>query len=373
MKILYIASAKIPSRTANSIQVMKMCQGFKQNAVDITLLVPKDKENINANDVFNFYGIKHSFEISGIPINSYVGKRTLFAYQAVRYVKDRKADVIYARNLQVAIWASCYKTPFVLELHQPPVSLVERLSLRIAVNSKYLKYLVAITDSLKKWYINRGIPRGKIIVLPDAVDIERFPQPVYFHKKPIREIKIGYAGHLYKGRGIDLIFKLAETLSEIEFRIIGGNQKDIKFWIDYAKEKRIKNVILVGFIPNSRLCEELGKIDIFLMPHQKVVIGSGKRGNIAEFTSPMKMFEYMATGKPIIASDLPVLKEVLRDRENCMLVPCDDVLKWREAVEFLVKNVDFAIEIGKKARQEAEEKYAWDIRAKSILSLVKDN
>lgn len=370
MKIIYIADSIIPSLTANSIHVMKMCQAFKQNRTDITLVIPQYNNEMKVNNVFDFYGIKDEFEIVKILIKNRWGKLISFPYRAVRYAMQQKTNLIYTRDFFTTPYASCFKIPFVFETHQPPESFIRKLYLQLAVRSKYLKYLVVITNSLKNWYVERGISKEKVVVLPDAVDIERFQNPKFFESKPIEKIQIGYAGHLYKGRGIELILKLAEMINEIKFVIIGGRQEDIEFWKDYANKKKMQNVSFVGFVQNNQLPQHLETVDILLMPYNKNVPVAGKRKSTGEFMSPLKMFEYMATGKPIIASDLPVLKEILEHKENCLLVPYDNVAEWLNAIKYILNDTDFAVRISKKARKEVEEKYTWNIRVEKILQMV---
>jgi glycosyltransferase involved in cell wall biosynthesis len=183
------------------------------------------------------------------------------------------------------------------------------------------------------------------------------------------KITIGYVGQLYQGRGIDLILKLAEKIKCAKFVIIGGKSEDLRYWKSLTERRKIENVKFLGFIPNNQLPQKMREVDIFLMPHQKKVAPSGNKGDIARFTSPMKMFEYMATGKPIVASNLPVLQEVLKHKINCIIVPHDKVGDWQKAVEFLVENPQVAEGIGRWARKEVEQKYTWDLRADKILKL----
>ena len=103
------------------------------------------------------------------------------------------------------------------------------------------------------------------------------------------------------------------------------------------------------------------------MPYQKEVAVFGNKGNTAQWMSPMKMFEYMATGRPIVASDLSAIREILKNDYNAILVSCDGIKEWESAIKRLVNNPEFAKIVGDNARKDVLKKYTWDIRAKEIL------
>jgi glycosyltransferase involved in cell wall biosynthesis len=218
------------------------------------------------------------------------------------------------------------------------------------------------------FYESCGADKNKIEVLPDAVDLNDHKNISYFSKK--EKIKIGYIGSLYKGRGIEIIIELCRIFPGYDFVIVGGLDSEVAQRQDLTRG--IKNISFLGSLPYREIPAYMEKFDILLMPYQRSVAISGNRGDTSRWMSPLKMFEYMASGKPIIASDLAVLREVLKDRVNCLLVTCDDVGKWKEAIEYLLNNSEFAISLGKTARREAEEKYSWDIRAKRILEIAKN-
>jgi glycosyltransferase involved in cell wall biosynthesis len=79
------------------------------------------------------------------------------------------------------------------------------------------------------------------------------------------------------------------------------------------------------------------------------------------------MFEYMSVGTPIISSDLQVLREILVDRHNSLLVKPDDVIEWLTALNLLIKDKNLAERLGTNAYKEFIEKYTWEIRAKKML------
>ena len=130
------------------------------------------------------------------------------------------------------------------------------------------------------------------------------------------------------------------------------------------KLQGLENVLTTGFVPNAELPRYQSACDILLMPYQQYVSASSG-GDIARYLSPMKLFEYLACGRAIVSSDLPVLREVLNS-ENAVLLPPGDVDAWVTALRELQANPELRACLAEKARREAT-KYTWQARAKRIL------
>ena len=114
-------------------------------------------------------------------------------------------------------------------------------------------------------------------------------------------------------------------------------------------------------------------MDVLLMPYKEIVSVSLKGVNTAKWMSPLKMFEYMSAGVPIIASDLPVLKEVLEDNFNCLLAPPDNYHEWNKALNIIYKYRSLAKFISKNSFDGYVKKYNWEKRANDFLGIYKKN
>lgn len=174
----------------------------------------------------------------------------------------------------------------------------------------------------------------------------------------------GYSGHLYAGRGVELILDMAARLPEVGFLVVGGEPDESQALRSEVKSRRLENVIPVGFVPNAELPRYQASCDLFLMPYQRRVAASSG-GDIARYLSPMKLFEYMACGRPILCSDLPVLREVLSP-EIAVLLPPDDVEAWVAAIQSLLNDPALCRSLGELVRAEAKG-YTWEARASQIL------
>lgn len=372
MKIIYISNSVIPSRYANSIHVMKMCQALADNGHDVTLLAPDIKHHYEegVDDVFDYYGVKKNFAIKKLPSPKIRGTSwiyTFFIWLFLRINKD--ADLVYGRFLHGCFVASKMNMPVIFESHGRDFELrgYHRKLFTGLIKSKCLKLLVVISQALKEIYIKASvIDEKKIVVAHDGADeVLDFSSKTQLMGEP-ESLKVGYVGHLYQGRGVDLIFDCAEKLPEISFHLVGGTVEDINFWKRYLDNKSIGNVFLYGFVNPAQAVAYRNSFDILLAPYAKQVRLSGNTGDTSSFMSPLKIFEYMSHGKAIIASDLPVLREVLAEN-NSLLIEPENIDAWVEAIESL-RDKALSEEKGKKALEDFKQ-YTWFRRAEKLLKV----
>jgi glycosyltransferase involved in cell wall biosynthesis len=180
----------------------------------------------------------------------------------------------------------------------------------------------------------------------------------------------GYAGHLYAGRGIDMLMDLAWRNPDVHFLWAGGEPEAVEFWRSRLQKAGLQNVKLLGFVPNERLPLVQAACDVLLMPYErKISVSSG--GDTAQFASPMKQFEYLASGRAIIASDLPVFREVLNEG-NAVLLPPNDVAAWDQALNQLMADDSRRNSLAERAHRDAAQ-YDWRDRARRLLDGLENN
>jgi glycosyltransferase involved in cell wall biosynthesis len=170
-------------------------------------------------------------------------------------------------------------------------------------------------------------------------------------------------GHLYAGRGADLFIALAKSLPQAQFVWVGGRLEDIEMWKQRAGSA---NVTFTGFIPNRDLPLYQAAADILLMPYSRSIMGSSGSADSAAVASPMKMFEYMAAGRAIVSADLPVIREVLHEK-NAVFCKPDEIGEWRLLVESLLDDDVHRAKLGNQARQDVQG-YTWVARAQRIMN-----
>ncbi|HIH36310.1 MAG TPA: glycosyltransferase family 4 protein [Methanocellales archaeon] len=372
MKIVYLATSTIPSRTANSIHVMKMCQALAKKGHEVILIVPNrhDGEEPGIEDVFDFYGIDKCFKIILLPVLSIKGRGIIFGFQAGKKTKELQPNIVYGRDLLASYFASLLKLPVIFESHAPIEGFIYGNVLNRLLQRPELMKLVVITHALKEYYsINYPFISDRIIVAPDGADpLSDNATPVVLPNKGKR-LQVGYVGHLYSGRGVDVIHQFAERCPWADFHIVGGTDKDIN---DYRMSTTpLANLHIHGFKPHTEAERYRIGCDVLIAPYQKKVSVGGNSVNTTEkWMSPLKIFEYMAAGKAIICSDIHVLREVLVDGRNAILCDPEDVESWVEALVILSKKKEYRTLLGENARNELISNYSWSSRANKLLGAL---
>ena len=362
MRIAYLSFANFDSRAANVVHVMKMCAGFSRAGHEVVLFGRGNP--LNSAELAKRFGVKRdAYEIAAVaaPELPILGGG-IFALRTARRVRaGRLPDLCYARHaLSLAAVAST-GVPMVLEVHAPPVRAHVRLLEHWVVRQPNFLRLVTVSGALSNYYEGQ-YPwlQDRIISAHDAAD----PSPA-----PLRPpdadgpFKVGYVGHLYEGRGIEIIKALVPQFHDIDFHIVGGEDSDRqRLWPEGAPP----NLVLHGHVPHAEVPEYLSRFDVVLAPYQERVLDSGSN-DTSRWMSPLKVFEYMAAGRPMIASDLPVLHEVLDAGRNALIVPPADIGAWVAALRSLRSDRTLRESLGVHARQDHERRFTWSARAQRVL------
>lgn len=424
MKIVYIASSIIPSESANSVHVMKMCQAFSDVGNEVHLIVPYNinKQISNIKDVFEFYGVNNCFQIHKLPLPKSNKKLLYWSWSAADYASRLMPDLVYARDLYACLISADKKIPVIFEIHSlnteyinadlltkklsnksiiyfikysgfpgkfPPLNGVQlslnafydlwrmqafdngQSNIKKILSHNNLIFSVSITNSLKKDIIKYfQVLEDKVLVAADGADPPRISGPDIKLQANQAKLNVGYCGHLYSGKGMEIISELVPRCPEMFFHIVGGTDADLRYW--NSKLQHHENIKFYGYVSPHSVSSYVKRFDVCLLPNQPVVRAHSHKGgltaDIGSYTSPLKMFEYMALGKPIIASDIPVLKEILEDRRNALLCPHDDPEAWRRGLKELENKEELRSRIAGNALQDFTENYTWKKRAERILS-----
>lgn len=369
MNIVAIAGSAIPSDTANSIQVMKACNALVQIGHDVTLLVPGNPKS-EITDLKSHYGLQTEFPIEWFSSSS----RRMFTWASVRRARTLKADVIYSWFPQSSVFALLHKIPTVFEIHLQPTGTFGPLWHRAFAKFPGRKRLASITqalvDVLERDFGIR-LDANNVAIAPNGVELERFaslPDPMAARRQlNLREAPtVMCTGHLYSGRGAELFIALARAMPDAHFVWVGGRPEDVEFWRTRTDANHIYNVTFVGFIPNGSLPLYQAAADVLLMPYSLSIMGSSGTADSSGVASPMKMFEYMATGRAIASAYLPVILEVLNET-NAVFCKPDDIQSWKSAVERLLNDENLRNQLGAQARRDAQG-YTWVARAQRIMN-----
>lgn len=392
VKLAYIANARVPSERANAVQTVHMCAAFARAGAEVTLYHPArrnlpDFENV---DLWEYYGVPRTFARCLVPCVDlfhlsggrawlerpiFVLQTIAFALSLVRLIRRAPADVYYSRDplvlalMVIGLPRECRRMYF--EAHTFPTNRIASAFRRWTL--KRIGGVVAISGALRALYLGLGLPPDRVIVAPDGVDISRFSPD-----RPKAEARaalglpkdsrlIVYTGGLYAGRGLEELIAAVNNLNATLVVVGGKDEESVSRLKAYAAERGAANVRFEGHHPPTQVPLYLAAADVLAMPYSRRTVAPG--GITTDWMSPLKMFEYMASGRPIVATDLPALREVLRDGENALLVPPDDAAALETGLKRLLADDPLAARIAAQARRDAE-MYTWDRRARVIMEFT---
>ena len=368
MKLAYLANSKIPSREANSIHVMKMCQAFSQLAYAVTLFVPDVRTGVEPDigDLYDFYGVDRCFELRKLPWRPVKGRGWIYGWEAARASAKLGVDAAFGRSLHACAIAARSGIPTVWDAHM--LSFLQRRGenwlFRKMISAPAFLHVSVNCASLAHCILER-VPQleGRIVVAHNGADeLPEGIQPADLGGggRP----KVGYIGHLYPGKGFEIIPPLAARVPEADFHVVGGDEATV----DTLRSDRTlpRNIRLHGFVHPKQAEQLCLAFDVVLAPYQlEVRIAGG--GETAAWMSPLKVFGYMAAARAILCSDLPVLREVIEDGRNGILVRHDDPEYWAAALRRLLEDRALRDRLGANAYADFLARHTWRQRAHSVL------
>jgi glycosyltransferase involved in cell wall biosynthesis len=385
MRILYFADIRFPLERANGIQTMETCHALVERGHAVALVVKRDTQT-PARDPFAFYGLtphpKLFIERANAPAGAgMIARVGYLSFALGRALGQGRADVIMTRDLGVAGFLlrlpRSMRAPVVYESHgyapdvsaalpdlipnakRPSPAKLDRLRARELAVWRQADGYVAITQGIVDHMTSLGGTRPKTAVVPDGMrHVPADPGPL--PSEPV----IGYAGHLYAWKGVDAILHALPLVPSARALIVGGHEKEP----DLARLKNLTHqlgvesrVTFTGQVEPARVPELLARAMILVLPNPASAIST-------RFTSPLKLFEYMAAGRAIVASDLPAIREILADGRNALLVEPGDPQAIADAVERLIEDHAFAQRLARAAHADASQ-YTWARRAERLETL----
>lgn len=372
MKITYIAKSFIPSRTANSIHVMNICSAFAELGHEVTLLLPDDIVYRNNKNPFFEYGLEENFTIKKLYYPTYKGKTLYYSFAIYRELKKNRPDIVVGRFVNGCSISSALSIPTVFDTHGPvwDDSRISVAFFKRMLNGKGLKRITTNSSSLRDIYLksdifkNTAFDTSNLIVANNGARSYSLSETIPALRDLKGDLTVGYFGHLYAGRGIEIIIQLAERHENINFVIGGGEESDIAYW---KSKTNLKNIYFLGYIKFGEVYKYRNSCDVLLAPYQQIVSPGGENADQGSYMNPIKLLEYMSSKKVIIASDLPSTREILTNQEDAILVPFNEINAWSESLIKVINNKDLKDRLCDNAYQAFLRNYTWKKRALKMI------
>lgn len=385
MRILSLADIRFPLERANGVQTIETCHALARRGHEVTLVVRPDTSAPPRNPL-RYYDLPElaslQVEQVRVPVRAALRRPAFLLHALRRCTLGHHADLIFTRDLAIArlvlALRGLARAPLVYESHgfAPVVSaelpvLVSTASApgtgklrRLARRERYVwrraAGYVTITEGLRRELESRFGPRRSVAVVPDGT---RVPPDASVAAGMGRPPVVGYAGHLYPWKGVDVFLQALSRLDAMRGLVVGGlaAEPDLARVKKLAGELAPGRVTFTGAVAPGEVATHLRAADVLALPNPATRISS-------QYTSPLKLFEYMASGRPIVASDLPAFREVLRNGENALLVEPGHAPAFAEAILRLVGNESLAQALASAALAEVRD-YTWDRRAERLETL----
>ena len=373
MNIYYIGSPELFSEGASSIHVSKMCEAFSEQGHEIELILPIEAKNIDS--FFQYYNIEKKFKIN--PTFGFSkGPLRHFVHGLLSFIKVfsiRNYDFFITRNITFAYLASFFKSKIIIDIHHPPVNSLSRIAIKRFIDSPNVIKITCNSDGTFQNLKETFNTTQKFEVLHNGVNLETFKSNIdlqlFRRKLDIQDnIKIvSYVGNTYKGRGIEKIIQLSKINKDIFFLIVGGEEEDNNYYLK-SLSKDQKNILFTGHVKNIDIPNFLGISDVLVIPYDSdFTIKGGSKA--FEFSSPIKLFEYLASGKPIIASNLPAISKILSHNIDSILVKPDSFDDLNNALNKLLNDKDLIRTISENSIKLSKE-FTWFNRAKKMIKSI---
>ena len=365
MRLLYASHAPLRSRRADAVNVMRMCEALAKEGHKVELAVPNYRRtDLRIEDLYAYYGVEPIFQIRFLPARMAVQGTNLYALAVLQRVHQTRPDLLYTRSAKVlALCSRLARVRLLVEIHHIPSGMDRaawRILTRIAGQERLARVVVinrALAEAVSREY---GFPAELVAVVPSAA-----PDPARVKPAAIAGDKgfpVGYAGAFRPGHGIDLIFELARRLPDMQFYLWGGTKEELATFA----ERKPENVKLYGWVPPAAIPSYLAAMEVLLAPYQRRVTTEGGT-DIARWISPTKLFDYMAVGRAVVASDLPSVREVLCHGKTGLLCDPDSVDEWCLALQSLRAHAELRNRLGANARRRFLECYSTQIRAQRVI------
>lgn len=324
-------------------------------------------------DLVEFYSIREKLRVIplAIPLSDAIANRwtnastlTCKYYFPVHIFPRTK--IVHTLDWNLVKAAIKHKIPVIYErehyqhkLYEPEI-----------VNSPFFQVAVTVANPVRDNMIQNGMPPEKIVKLPLSFNrafLDRQPQKAQQWREQLLKDKkhlVVYSGGLYQFKGVDLLLEVASQLSQVQFVFAGGDRQKVKHYQHLAAQKALNNATFLGYIPHQQLPSLLQAADVLAHPHCL--------GEAATVTSPLKFFEYLASGVAIAATEIPPLREF--QAANLVAGWCkpDSATEFAHCLQQVLDKYPRK-EAGYLQQIDFARQFTWENRMRRIISYVEES
>ena len=382
-KIAILRGGVFPSYMANSFSIMKMAQGFAKSGYAVEVITASSLKSsimaVRIPDLSKHYGLsepiplRRLFPSSWAYLTGKLSRDRTYCLRAAKFVAEQGYDLAYGRHILLSYFTARMGIPTVVETHTTNYDHWSLQKIYEVAHLSAFKRLITIHEKIKVEHVKRGVPPEKILVLESGVDLGRFAtkeNPELIKQELCLDPNMQYAvyyGSLYPDKGIDMILSASKILyhrKNLIFLLAGGPKKWRKYYENIARKNHIRNVVFAGFVPNALGPKYLKMADCLLLPYRLDM-----KHTIMDIhtTSPLKVFEYMASGRAIVASGIPTVKKILHHDKNALLSTHGNLDEFCDHIEKALENPTLCQSLGQRAYIDVQ-RFSWEKRCKTIMT-----
>ncbi len=362
-RISIISSERYPHHDTNTQQVVKNASAFHEVGIPVELVLSSQANGFFDNNydlkahVCEYYNISNGLrirEFSTVPAsNLRLEKFFHSTFATLHAVFKKEVDIIYTRNRVAALIAFIFRKKLIFETYRRlgnEFPTVMRWLAKLSGNKAFVGMILhskVAADSMQMV----GFPKEKLFVLHNGYD-HKDMQPVLSKTQARKKLGLSqkekiivYTGNMQKNKCIEILLDLALHLPKVKFLLVGGRQEDIERLKAYAVQVGLgANVVYAGRQPINVVSEYLYAADALIIPPVSAPLEKFGRTVL-----PFKIFPYLAAGRPIIAPDLADMRELLRHKENAVLVQPDSPKKNAAVISKLLDNNELQVRLSEQA------------------------
>lgn len=370
LHVVYVSSARLPSRSANSVQVTSNCNALVRAGCEITLYGSIGEGPASA--VHGWYGLLPEVRLRRCPWPA-IGRLGGVVYAflvCISVLFHKMPDVVYGRHALSLMLLGVLGYPVAFEAHMPPRGRMDRWARRSLFRCRRFTTLVVVSNVLAEYYREHFpfLSPDRIIVAPNGSDDPREHSGVRHAGWPDQRLRVGYIGSFQARKGVDRVVALARYHPDVVFVLAGGDRQDLAQVVDLPLPG---NVEVMGYLPPQDAATLMCAVDILLAPYRQT--GDEDRLQLLDDTlwgSPLKVFEYMASGVCSMVSDLPIVRELVGTEDVVVLCRSGSLDDWINRISELKTDPLLRQRLGESARDAFEKKFSRQTRARRILDAL---